>query len=139
MKINKIMFLFSALLLWASPVSADDEASVETEALEIADTLHCSVCSDPNIEIAKDEIAKDLRLFIRKHLTDGKPQELVINLVLSNYGDVVTLDAPSPDKSEDNEYRFIVFLNVFFFAAVLFYIFRRSKPFRAPEAKDGEP
>ncbi len=136
---NRYVLLILAALAWVCPVRADDEASVETEALEIADTLHCMVCSDPNIEAAKDEVAKDLRLFIRKHLTDGKPQELVVNLVLSNYGEIVTLEAPSPDRSDGNERLFVSVLSFVLSFAVLLYIFRRSKTFRSSASGGGAP
>lgn len=134
---NKSVLLFLAVLLCFCPARADDEASVETEALEIADTLHCMTCSDPNIETAEDEIAKDLRLFIRKHLTDGKPQDLVVNLVLSNYGEIVTLEAPSPGKSDNNERLFVFVLSALLSLSALFYVFRRSCAFQRRTPKDG--
>lgn len=58
----KNLFNFLAVfLLFAAPATADDAASVETEALEIADRLRCLVCSDENIEAANDETAEDMR------------------------------------------------------------------------------
>lgn len=122
------LFLLSFFLLFQtiSATVADDTASVEAEAMEIADRLRCMVCSDPNIETASDETAKDLRFFIRRHLTDGKSQDLVVNLVLSNYGEMVSLEIPATPSS-DNELFFSRIVTGLFFALMLFYIYRRSR------------
>ncbi len=120
----------SVFLLLCAPVKADDAASVETEALEIADRLRCLVCSDENIEAAQDETAKDMRFFIRKHLTDGKTQDLVVHLLLAQYGDMISLeDAPVP--TAENEETFILTAWTVCFAVMAFYIFRRSRNFKA--------
>ena len=87
---KQILNLLLIALCAALPARADDFASVETEAQEIAERIRCLVCSDENIDSASDETAKDLRLFIRRHLNDGKPQDLVVNLVLAQYGDMVS-------------------------------------------------
>ncbi len=120
----------TAFLLLTAPAIADDAASVETEALEIADRLRCLVCSDENIETADDETAKDMRFFIRKHLTDGKSQDMVVHLLLAQYGDMISLeDAPVP--TAENEKAFTLTTFAFCFVAMSFYIFRRSKKFTA--------
>ena len=95
----KHLFNLFLILCFLTPcgVRAYDAASVETEALEIADRWRCLVCSDENIEAAGDETAKDIRFFIRKHLTDGKTQDMVVHLLLAQYGDMISLaDAPAP-------------------------------------------
>lgn len=95
-----ILSFLLPVVLAALPARADDFASVETEAQEIAERIRCLVCSEENIESAEDETAKDLRLFIRRHLNDGKPQDLVVNLVLAQYGDMVTLEETPPDSTD---------------------------------------
>lgn len=126
---NLFKFLTFFLLL-SVPLSADDAASVETEALEIADRLRCLVCSDENIEAAHDETAEDMRFFIRKHLTDGKTQDLVVHLLLAQYGDMISLeDTPTP--TAENEETFTLVSSAVCFAAMALYIFRRSKNFKA--------
>jgi len=123
-------FLLISLLLHSSYGKTSDILSVESEALEIADRLRCLVCSDENIETAKDETAKDMRFFIRRHLTDGKTQDLVVHLLLAQYGDMISLeDAPPP--STEKEKVFVYISSAFCFAAMAFYIYRRSYNFRA--------
>ena len=128
---NLFKFLLPAIFLFAPLQSfANDSFSVETEALEIADRLRCLVCSDENIETAKDETAKDMRFFIRRHLADGKTQDLVVHLLLAQYGDMISLeDMPTPNAQ--NEEMFVALSFVFTFAAMGFYIYRRSRNFKA--------
>ena len=122
--------LFAVLLLNPRQGAANDILSVETEALEIADRLRCLVCSDENIETAKDETAKDMRFFIRRHLTDGKTQDLVIHLLLAQYGDMISLeDAPLPNA--EKEETFVFASAILSFGAMAFYIYRRSRFFKA--------
>lgn len=122
-----ILSFLLPVVLAALPARADDFASVETEAQEIAERIRCLVCSEENIESAEDETAKDLRLFIRRHLNDGKPQDLVVNLVLAQYGDMVTLEETPPDSTDENEQELAQLCALLSFGAMAFYIFRRNR------------
>lgn len=128
--------IFSFLLMvlcTALPARADDFASVETEAQEIAERIRCLVCSEENIESATDETAKDLRLFIRRHLNDGKPQDLVVNLVLAQYGDMLSPEEAPQGSTDKNELLLTWLSALFSFGAMAFYIFRRSRQFKDKE------
>ena len=123
---NLLFFLFLSV-----PVRgfANAALSVETEALEIADRVRCLVCSDENIETAQDETAKDMRFFIRRHLTDGKQQNMVVSLLLAQYGDMISLeDAPAPSAGNETLFLFLSFAGSV--SAMAFYIYRRSKNFK---------
>ncbi len=133
---KQILNLLLIALCAALPARADDFASVETEAQEIAERIRCLVCSDENIESASDETAKDLRLFIRRHLNDGKPQDLVVNLVLAQYGDMVSPEEAPQGSSDENERRLIWLCNLLSFGAMAFYIFRRARLFKPREDKE---
>lgn len=124
----KQIFSFLLMALCAAlPARADDFASVETEAQEIAERIRCLVCSEENIESATDETAKDLRLFIRRHLNDGKPQDLVVNLVLAQYGDMLSPEEAPQGSTDKNELLLTWLSALFSFGAMAFYIFRRSR------------
>lgn len=133
---KQILNLLLIALCAALPARADDFASVETEAQEIAERIRCLVCSDENIESASDETAKDLRLFIRRHLNDGKPQDLVVNLVLAQYGDMVSPEEAPQGSSDENERRLIWLCNLLSFGTMAFYIFRRARLFKPREDKE---
>lgn len=130
-----ILSFLLPVVLAALPARADDFASVETEAQEIAERIRCLVCSEENIESAEDETAKDLRLFIRRHLNDGKPQDLVVNLVLAQYGDMVTLEETPPDSTDENEQELAQLCALLSFGVMAFYIFRRNRLFKKSEDK----
>ena len=130
----KQIFSFLLMVLCAAlPARADDFASVETEAQEIAERIRCLVCSEENIESATDETAKDLRLFIRRHLNDGKPQDLVVNLVLAQYGDMLSPEEAPQGSTDKNELLLAWLSALFSFGAMAFYIFRRSRLFKDKE------
>ena len=133
---KQIFSLLLMVLCAALPARADDFASVETEAQEIAERIRCLVCSEENIESATDETAKDLRLFIRRHLNDGKPQDLVVNLVLAQYGDMLSPEEAPQGSSDENERRLIWLCNLLSFGAMAFYIFRRARLFKPREDKE---
>ena len=126
-------FLLMVLCAAALPARADDFASVETEAQEIAERIRCLVCSEENIESATDETAKDLRLFIRRHLNDGKPQDLVVNLVLAQYGDMLSPEEAPQGSTDKNELLLTWLSALFSFGPMAFYIFRRSRQFKDKE------
>ena len=130
----KQIFSFLLMVLCAAlPARADDFASVETEAQEIAERIRCLVCSEENIESATDETAKDLSLFIRRHLNDGKPQDLVVNLVLAQYGDMLSPEEAPQGSTDKNELLLTWLSALFSFGAMAFYIFRRSRLFKDKE------
>lgn len=130
----KQIFSFLLMVLCAAlPARADDFASVETEAQEIAERIRCLVCSEENIESATDETAKDLRLFIRRHLNDGKPQDLVVNLVLAQYGDMLSPEEAPQGSTDKNELLLTWLSALFSFGVMAFYIFRRSRLFKDKE------
>ena len=127
----KSLFNTLLVLFLSVPVQsfANASLSVETEALEIADRVRCLVCSDENIETARDETAKDMRFFIRRHLTDGKKQDLVVSLLLAQYGDMISLeDAPAPSAGKETLFIFLSFAACL--SAMAFYIYRRSENFK---------
>lgn len=122
--------LISLILCLAGTDSrANEAASIEAEALEVAEQIQCLACSDPNIENAKDETAKDLRFFIRKHLTEGKSQEFVINLVLANYGDMVSLET-AQGRETRNEDIFFYGVALSLFLSALLSIYRKSLAYK---------
>ena len=130
----KRLCTFLLLTLCAAlPARADDFASVETEAQEIAERIRCLVCSEENIESATDETAKDLRLFIRRHLNEGKPQDLVVNLVLAQYGDMLSPEEAPQGSTDENELLLTCLSAALSFGAMAFYIFRRSRLFKNKE------
>lgn len=122
---NKWM-IFAVLLLFPFQINAQTDDSLEETALELADGLSCTVCSDPHIEQATDETAEDVRFFIRKNLKDGKSVDAVKYLVLSAYEGVIVEQKNETPPKEDPEW--ISFSSaVLFFGAMGLYLYHMTR------------
>ena len=138
MRGRKLFFLLSVLCFaFFRQASAQTDDNVEERALEIADRLYCTVCSDANIEQASDEMANDLKFFIRRQLKEGKSADLVFHSVLANYEDIVVEHVAQPPAKDDPVW-FSAVMSFLFFAAMAFYVLQRSKLYRAARENVGD-
>jgi cytochrome c-type biogenesis protein CcmH len=91
--------LLLALLLITSAVPAfavnPDEMlkdpALESRARAISAELRCMVCQNQSIDDSNAELAKDLRLLVRKRITDGDSDQQVMSYIVSRYGEFVLL------------------------------------------------
>ncbi|MDQ0563658.1 cytochrome c-type biogenesis protein CcmH [Rhizobium mesoamericanum] len=67
------------------------DPKLEMRARAISAELRCMVCQNQSIDDSNAELAKDLRLLVRKRLTDGDTDEQVMNYIVSRYGEFVLL------------------------------------------------
>ena len=126
-----LLFLFGAVCFNAR---AQTDDNLEEDALEIADRLDCLVCSEKNIEHATDEIASDLRFFIRAQLKEGKTPDLVYHSVLANYENVVVAHE-IPEQPADTPLHFCLTASVLMFSIMAFYVYKRSKQYLSDKTK----
>ena len=66
-------------------------------------------------------------------MNDGKPQDLVVNLVLAQYGDMLSPEEAPQGSTDKNELLLTWLSALFSFGAMAFYIFRRSRLFKDKE------
>ncbi len=91
------LLLLVGLLLSAAPafaVNPDEvlaDPTLEARARAISSELRCMVCQNQSIDDSNAELAKDLRLLVRKRLTDGDSDEQVMSYIVSRYGEFVLL------------------------------------------------
>ena len=91
--------IFSTFLLsiLALPVAAVEPAEILTDlALEqraraISQTLRCLVCRNESIDESNADLARDLRLLVRRRLQAGDNDSAVIEFVVERYGEYVLL------------------------------------------------
>lgn len=91
--------LFSAVLsFWAlSPAFAvlPDEMladpALEARAREISGELRCLVCQNESIDNSNADLARDLRLLVRKRLVAGDTDQQVLDYIVARYGEFVLL------------------------------------------------
>ena len=94
---NLIFFFFISLGFPAHPVEPDEmlkDPNLENEARIIGKKLRCLVCQNEDIESSNADIAKDLRILVRKMLEDGKTEKDILSYVHSRYGDFVLFSPP---------------------------------------------
>ncbi|MDM9629097.1 cytochrome c-type biogenesis protein CcmH [Rhizobium sp. S152] len=91
------LLLLVGLLLSAAPafaVNPDEvlaDPALEARARAISAELRCMVCQNQSIDDSNAELAKDLRLLVRKRLTDGDSDQQVMSYIVSRYGEFVLL------------------------------------------------
>jgi cytochrome c-type biogenesis protein CcmH len=91
------LLLVLALLVSAAPafaVNPDEmlaDPALESRARAISAELRCMVCQNQSIDDSNAELAKDLRLLVRKRITDGDSDQQVMSYIVSRYGEFVLL------------------------------------------------
>ena len=91
------LFLALALFLAAAPtfaVNPDEvlpDPALETRARTISAELRCMVCQNQSIDDSNADLARDLRLLVRRRLADGDTDKQVLDYIVSRYGEFVLL------------------------------------------------
>lgn len=67
------------------------DPALEARAREISKELRCLVCQNESIDDSNADLAKDLRLLVRKRIVAGDTNKQVIDFVVSRYGEFVLL------------------------------------------------
>jgi cytochrome c-type biogenesis protein CcmH len=85
------------LMLAAAPafaVNPDEmlaDPILEARARTLSAELRCMVCQNQSIDDSNADLAKDLRLLVRKRITDGDTDKQVLSYIVSRYGEFVLL------------------------------------------------
>jgi len=64
---------------------------LEARARDISKELRCLVCQNESIDDSNADLAKDLRILVRKRLVAGDTDRQVIDFIVSRYGEFVLL------------------------------------------------
>ena len=75
------------------------DPALETRARAISAELRCMVCQNQSIDDSNADLAKDLRLLVRKRLTDGDSDSQVLDYLVSRYGEFVLLKPRLGEKT----------------------------------------
>ena len=99
------LLLALAFLLAAAPafaVNPDEvlpDKTLEARARTISAELRCMVCQNQSIDDSNADLARDLRLLVRKRLVDGDTDKQVIDYLVSRYGEFVLLKPRFSEKT----------------------------------------
>ena len=119
--------IFALFIVYSSEIRAVEpdeilnDTQLENTAREIGKKLRCMVCQNEDIESSNADMAKDLRILVRRMLVDGKTKDEILSYVHSRYGDFILF---SPPLRYDTLALWIVPIVIFF---LLIYFFFRTK------------
>lgn len=105
MKRLKIAPVALLIALLAGPLAAigPDEIlpdpAMEARARALSRQLRCLVCQTESIDDSNAELARDLRLLVRRRLVAGDSDAAVLAYVHSRYGDYVLMRPPVSDRT----------------------------------------
>ena len=102
-----------------------NDAKLEDRARNLSSNIRCLVCQNETIDSSESEFAKDLRLFIREQLIDGRTDDEIEKFLVSKYGTYILF---KPEFSGYNIFLYLLgpFIFIFSFIMILF-VFLNSK------------
>ena len=120
--VTLILIFFSTNSMCVEPDEILDNSKLEKRAKQIGQQLRCLVCQNEDIQNSNADIAKDLRILVRKLLLQNKSDKEIIKFVHERYGDFVLFSPPlRPDTMG------LWLLPAGFFLLMIFFFFRRQK------------
>ena len=102
-----------------------NDAKLEDRARNLSSNIRCLVCQNENINSSESEFAKDLRLFIREQLIEGRTDDEIEKFLVTKYGTYILF---KPEFSGYNIFLYLFgpFIFIFSFIMILF-VFLNSK------------
>jgi len=120
-KILIIMFLLYSQVQSVEPDEILADQKLENVARLIGKELRCLVCQNEDIENSNADMARDLRILVRKMLSEGKTKDEIISYIHSRYGDFVLFNPPVRYDTS------LLWLLPIIFLILLSYAFFRKK------------
>ena len=119
-----LSIIFATSAFAVEPDEVLDDPVLEERARIISVDLRCLVCQNQSIDGSNADLARDLRVLVRKRLVAGDSNEEVFAYIVSRYGDFVLL---KPSFSFKNLLLWITpALVLFIFAFVAFRKWRMT-------------
>ena len=120
-----IFFLASSAFA-VEPSEILDDERLENRARNLSSNIRCLVCQNENIDSSESEFAKDLRLFIREQLTEGRTDDEIEKFLVSKYGSYILF---KPEFTGYNIFLYLFgpFIFIFSFIMILFVFLNPKK------------
>jgi len=77
-----------------TPSETLDDPALEARARALSAEIRCLVCQNQSIDESDADLAKDLRVLIRKRLTAGDDETTIRTFLVERYGEFVLLKPP---------------------------------------------
>jgi cytochrome c-type biogenesis protein CcmH len=88
-----IALSLTLLLLVGGAASAEDEP-LSAEALSIANSLNCPVCTGESVRDSSSQLAHDMRELIQQRLDQGQSRQQIIDYFVGAYGVTILRQPP---------------------------------------------
>lgn len=98
---------------------------LEARALSITTKLRCVTCQNESVEASGADIARDVRIIVRRQILDGKTDADIFQFLRDRYGDYILLNPPVDTRTY--ALWFAPFIVLALGALCLIPMFRRKK------------
>ena len=100
-------------------------SELEDRARKLSSNIRCLVCQNENIDSSNSEFAKDIRLFIRDQLVEGRSDREIEKFLVSKYGTYILF---KPQFAGYNIFLYLFGPFVFIFGlSMIFFLNLKSK------------
>ena len=108
------------------PYEILSDAKLEDRARNLSSNIRCLVCQNENIDSSESEFAKDLRLFIREQLVEGRTDNEIEKFLVSKYGSYILF---MPEFTGYNIFLYLIgpFIFIFSFIMILLVFLNPKK------------
>ena len=128
MRFYYIFFIFflASRVFAVEPSEILDDAKLENRARNLSSNIRCLVCQNENIDSSESEFAKDLRLYIREQLIEGRTDDEIEKFLVSKYGTYILF---KPEFTGYNIFLYLFgpFIFIFSFIMILFVFLNAKK------------
>ena len=119
-------FVLASKAFAVEPSEILNDAKLEDRARNLSSNIRCLVCQNENIDSSESEFAKDLRLFIREQLVEGRTDDEIEKFLVSKYGSYI-LFMPEFTGYNIFLYLFGPFIFIFSFIMILLVFLNPKK------------
>jgi len=96
-------------------------SELEDRARKLSANIRCLVCQNENIDSSDSEFAKDIRIFIRDQLVEGRSNREIEKFLVSRYGTYILF---KPQFAGYNIFLYLFGPFIFMFGViVIFFLF----------------
>ncbi len=128
MRLHYFFFIFvlTSKAFAVEPSEFLSDAKLEDRARNLSSNIRCLVCQNENIDSSEAEFAKDLRLFIREQLVEGRTDDEIEEFLVSKYGSYILF---KPEFTGYNIFLYLFgpFIFIFSFIMILLVFINPKK------------
>ena len=121
-----LIFFLASRAFAVEPSEILNDAKLENRARNLSSNIRCLVCQNENIDSSESEFAKDLRLFIREQLVEGRTDDEIEKFLVSKYGSFILY---KPEFTGYNIFLYLIgpFIFIFSFIMILLVFLNPKK------------